>query len=62
MPVYQLVGGKCRFAVDCYTHCGGGTLAQVEESVRRAMERGFRHILIQRGGYGSPHLSKQADF
>ncbi len=62
MPVYQLLGGKCRFAVDCYTHCGGGTLAQIEQSVRQAMERGFRHIRIQRGGYGSPHLSKQADF
>lgn len=62
MPVYQLLGGKCRFAVDCYTHCGGGTLAQIEQSVRQAMDRGFRHIRIQRGGYGSPHLSKQADF
>jgi len=62
MPVYQLLGGKCRFAIDCYTHCGGGTLAQIEQSVRQAMDRGFRHIRIQRGGYGSPHLSKQADF
>lgn len=62
MPVYQLLGGKCRFAVNCYTHCGGATLAQIEQSVRQAMERGFRHIRIQRGGYGSPHLSRQADF
>src|SRR6266704_622509 len=23
MPVYQLVGGKCRFAVDCYAHSSG---------------------------------------
>ena len=62
MPVYQLLGGKCRFAVDCYTHCGGNDLKGIEESVRRAMERGFRHIRIQRGGYGSPHLSKKADY
>jgi mannonate dehydratase len=62
MPVYQLLGGKCRFAVDCYTHCGGRDLKQVEESVRRAMEQGFRHIRIQRGGYGSPHLSTKAHF
>ncbi len=62
MPVYQLLGGKCRFAVDCYTHCSGNSLGQIEESVRRAMDRGFRHIRIQRGGYGSPQLSKQADF
>ncbi len=62
MPVYQLLGGKCRFAVDCYAHGGGRDLKQIEESVRRAMERGFRHIRIQRGGYGSPHLSQKADF
>ena len=62
MPVYQLLGGKCRFAVDCYTHCGGRDLKQIEASVRRGMEQGFRHIRIQRGGYGSPHLSKQAHY
>ena len=62
MPVYQLLGGKCRFAVDCYTHCGGNDLKEIEESVQRAMEQGFRHIRIQRGGYGSPQLSKKADF
>jgi mannonate dehydratase len=62
MPVYQLLGGKCRFAVDCYTHCSGRDLDQVEKSVRRAVEEGFRHIRIQLGGYGSPHLSKEADF
>lgn len=62
MPVYQLLGGKCRFAVDCYTHCGGRDFAQTERSVRRAMEEGFRHIRIQLGGYGSPHLSKKPAF
>jgi mannonate dehydratase len=62
MPVYQLLGGKCRFAVDCYTHCSGRDLKQIEESVRRAMEQGFRHIRIQRGGYGSPQLTKKADY
>ena len=62
MPVYQLLGGKCRFAVDCYTHCGGNDLQAVEESVKKAVERGFRHIRIQCGGYGSPHLSKKADY
>ena len=62
MPVYQLLGGKCRFAVDCYTHCGGDDLKQIEQSVKAAMQKGFRHVRIQRGRYGSPHLSKQADF
>ncbi len=62
MPVFQLLGGKCRFAVDCYTHCSGRDLKQIEASVRRGIERGFRHIRIQRGGYGSSHLSKEAHF
>jgi mannonate dehydratase len=62
MPVYQLLGGKCRFAVDCYAHAGGRDLTALEESVARHKERGFRHIRIQLGNYGSPHLVGDADF
>jgi mannonate dehydratase len=62
MPVYQLLGGKCRIAADCYTHASGRDLAALEDSVARGKERGFRHIRIQLGGYGSPHLSGEADF
>lgn len=62
MPVYQLLGGKSRFAVDCYAHSSGRDVKEVEESVTRNMERGFRHVRIQMGGYGSPHLSSEADF
>ncbi|HKJ69193.1 MAG TPA: enolase C-terminal domain-like protein, partial [bacterium] len=62
MPLYQLLGGKCRFAVDTYTHASGATIEEVAEQVQRYMEQGFRHIRIQLGGYGSGHLSGQADF
>ena len=62
MPVYQLLGGKCRFAVACYAHASGRTLEQLAESVQAKKEQGFRHIRIQLGGYGSPHLSGGADF
>jgi mannonate dehydratase len=62
MPVYQLIGGKCRFAVDCYAHSSGRDLKELEESVKKNMELGFRHIRIQLGAYGSPHLSTKADF
>jgi mannonate dehydratase len=62
MPVYQLIGGKSRFAVDCYTHCSGRDLKELEESVKAGMEAGFRHCRIQLGGYGSPQLSRNADF
>jgi len=57
MPVYQLLGGKCRFAVPLYAHAGGRDLVQLEESVKKFMEEGYRYIRIQLGGYGSPHLS-----
>ena len=47
MPVYQLLGGKCRHAVDTYRHASGGTLEQVEESVRRFLAEGYRHVRVQ---------------
>jgi mannonate dehydratase len=62
MPVYQLLGGKCRFAVDCYTHSSGRDLKELAESVAQNKEKGFRNIRIQVGGYGSPHLSTKPDF
>jgi mannonate dehydratase len=62
MPVYQLLGGKCRFAVDLYAHAGGRDAKEVEDSVRSYVERGYRHVRIQLGGYGSSHLSGRADF
>lgn len=62
MPVYQLIGGKCRFAVDCYGHASGEDLEELADSVREYREKGFRHIRIQLGRYGSPHLSGEPDY
>jgi mannonate dehydratase len=62
MPVYQLLGGKTRFAVDTYTHASGPTPEAVMEDVARYREHGFRHIRIQLGGYGATHLSRQPDY
>jgi mannonate dehydratase len=47
MPVWQLLGGKSRKAVDTYAHAGGTTPAEVEQSVRRFMARGFRNVRAQ---------------
>ncbi|MFD2936709.1 enolase C-terminal domain-like protein [Spirosoma flavum] len=52
MPVYQLLGGKARIAVDTYTHASGPTPEAVADKVQQFMEMGFRHIRIQQGGYG----------
>jgi mannonate dehydratase len=47
MPVYQLLGGKCRKAVDVYRHAGGATFQEVEKNVRRFMEQGYRYVRAQ---------------
>ncbi len=47
MPVYQLLGGKCRFAADQYAHASGRDFNQVEDRVRRFMEEGYRHVRVQ---------------
>lgn len=53
MPVYQLLGGKSRFAIPCYTHANGNTPEAVAEDVQKIMDRGFKYVRIQQGGYGA---------
>jgi len=62
LPVYQLIGGRSRFAVDTYTHCSSNDLKKLEDQVKSKMEQGFRHIRIQFGGYGSEQLNSNPDF
>lgn len=52
MPVYQLLGGKCREAAAVYVHADGKNPQEVEENVRQFMEQGYRYIRVQMGGYG----------
>lgn len=52
MPVYQLLGGKSRFAVPVYGHAGGRTYDDVAANVKQFMDRGFKYVRIQLGGYG----------
>jgi mannonate dehydratase len=47
MPVYQLLGGKCRKAVDVYRHASGATPQEVEKNARRFMEAGYRYVRAQ---------------
>lgn len=63
MPVYQLLGGKTRYAIPCYTHASGRTPEEVVESVKKYQEQGFKHIRIQQGGYGGVGaVNTQPDF
>ncbi len=52
MPVYQLLGGKCREAAAVYTHASGPTPEAVVESVRGFLDEGYRFVRVQMGGYG----------
>ena len=59
LPVYQLLGGKCRDSVETYRHATGETFEDVEASVREFLEHGTRHVRIQvavpgASTYGSP--------
>jgi len=47
MPVYQLLGGRTRKGALCYTHTSGSEFKEVEDAVRRAMERGFKCVRAQ---------------
>ena len=44
MPVYELLGGKCRPAVHLYRHADGDSLEELEENVQRYLEEGYRYI------------------
>jgi mannonate dehydratase len=47
VPVYQLLGGKCRKAVDTYRHANGKNFQEVEEAARKLMAQGYRHVRAQ---------------
>jgi mannonate dehydratase len=58
LPVYQLLGGKAREAVDTYGHASGSEIPEVMDSAKKYIAQGFRHVRIQVGvpgmaGYGS---------
>jgi mannonate dehydratase len=52
LPLYDLLGGKCREAAAVYRHADGRTPEEVAEDVQRYMEDGYRYVRCQMGGYG----------
>lgn len=49
MPVYQLLGGKCRFAIETLGGGSGSTPEEVADSVLKQMEEGYRYFRISVG-------------
>ena len=52
MPVYDLLGGKCREGAAVYRHCDARTLEGIVENIHKYKEQGVRHLRVQWGGYG----------
>lgn len=62
MPVYQLLGGKCRNAVDLYVHGGGVTPEGAADSVLRYMDEGYRNVRVQgESGGGQKRTAASGD-
>ncbi len=47
LPLYELLGGKCRKAVDTYRHASGKNFQEVTDAVRGYMRQGYRHVRAQ---------------
>ena len=47
MPLYKLLGGKCRFGVECYKAVTGEDFAELKDKVYSVMDEGYRVIKIQ---------------
>jgi mannonate dehydratase len=47
LPLYQLLGGKCRLGADCYYHASGRDFKEVEDNARKGMSLGYRHVRVQ---------------
>jgi len=65
MPLYQLLGGKCRKAAALYGHASGRDFEEVENNVRRYMEQGYRYVRAQvavpnHSTYGAPLAARRS--
>ena len=52
MPLYELLGGKCREGAAVYRHADGRDPQEVAERVRAYMDEGYQYMRCQLGGYG----------
>jgi mannonate dehydratase len=59
MPVYELLGGRSRSAIEVYSHAAGATVDETLDAAEALMDQGYRHVRLQVGGpglgtYGAP--------
>lgn len=53
LPLYQLLGGRCRDTVTVYRHANGMDVKSVRDAARALMDEGICHVRCQIGGYGA---------
>jgi len=53
LPVYELLGGKCREAAELYAGVNGRDVLQMVESIRKAQAAGYRYFRFNLGGEGA---------
>lgn len=64
MPLYQLLGGRCREGATVYAHANGHSIDDLLESVAKHRELGYKAIRVQAAvpgvpdAYGVPHGTK----
>lgn len=59
MPVYELLGGKCRRGAMIYSHASGREIPEALDQARQIMSRGIKAVRLQVGvpgmaAYGAP--------
>ncbi|HEY4455096.1 MAG TPA: enolase C-terminal domain-like protein, partial [Pseudonocardiaceae bacterium] len=59
MPVYELLGGRSRAAVEVYSHAAGATIDDTLTQAEELIAAGYRNVRLQVGGpglgnYGAP--------
>jgi mannonate dehydratase len=59
MPVYELLGGRSRTAVEVYSHAAGATIDETLDRADALIGQGYRNVRLQVGGpglgtYGAP--------
>jgi len=53
LPVYELLGGRCRDTAAVYRHATGREPSEVADRAEEYMAEGVRYVRCQLGGYGS---------
>ncbi len=46
VPVWRLLGGRCRDKIKVYTHAGGGTPEELAENTQTVAKRGYKAVKI----------------